>query len=284
MTTSIQEKNIWGSHLPTRDRVRDWLVLLPCQNSYDHWAPLKLTSPWEPGLRPPPLHPGAVCLMPAVDSPSLATQVSVPWWLLEDGVHKPCWLIPGATGFPPHLARIHCYPDNAQVGKQRARYGAQKWNPTLLVTQTAILSHVVPANNDAPGQVHLNSVSSSVKWANMVNLYGVRIRWNNGQYLIFCECFKKLDGLTWLIKLLHDVAQGTECYWAHPVQRKPSKFCRYVFWHIFSWGGRVSSFLQILQSVHVPEKIKHSHHWCDTTSQPSCLARPTLSVSSSYIQ
>ena len=120
MTTSIQEINTWGSHLPiTRDRVRDWLVLLPCQNSCDHWAPLKLTSPWEPGLRPPPLHPGAICLMPAVDSPSPAMQVSAPWWLLEGGVHKPSWLVPGAAGFPTHLGRIHCYPDNTQVGTQR---------------------------------------------------------------------------------------------------------------------------------------------------------------------
>lgn len=51
ITTSTQEKNIWGSQLPiTRDRARDWQCSphRPRQNSSDHWAALKLTRPWKP--------------------------------------------------------------------------------------------------------------------------------------------------------------------------------------------------------------------------------------------
>lgn len=60
-----------------------------------------------------------------------------------------CLTGPWGRWFFSPLGKNHCYPECAQVGTQRALYRAQKWNPTPLVTQTAVLSHVVPTNNSA---------------------------------------------------------------------------------------------------------------------------------------
>lgn len=94
MTTSIHEKNVWSSQpSAARDRMGDWLLLLPCPNSYDHWGTFKLTlCPGSLGRcrtpAPPPTSEGYAWGQQYSPSPTM--QVSASMMAAEGGYQYTC--------------------------------------------------------------------------------------------------------------------------------------------------------------------------------------------------
>ena len=70
-----------------------------------------------------------------------------------------------------------------------------------------------------------------------------------GQYLKFSECSKKLDWLIWLIKILHGVIQGRECYWVNPVQGKPNNLECHTEWSKSDREGETSHDIPYMQNI-----------------------------------